>query len=50
VLLYLGSHHPESVLFSLNFAVKSKIPDRIKPAVEILDVIRAKHPELTEEA
>jgi hypothetical protein len=26
VLLYLGSHHPESVLFSLNFAVKSKIP------------------------
>jgi len=40
ILLYLGLHHPESVLFSLNFAVKSKIPNRIKPALEIMASIK----------
>jgi hypothetical protein len=36
LLLYLGLRHPESVLFSLNFAVKSKVAERVRPALKIL--------------
>jgi hypothetical protein len=33
LLKQLGENHPESVLFSLNFAIKSKIEERIKPSL-----------------
>lgn len=32
LLKQLGEKHPESVLFSLNFALKSKIRERVQPA------------------
>ncbi len=44
LLKSIGGHHPESVLFSLNFASKSKIAERTGPASEIISFIKEKHP------
>jgi serine/threonine-protein kinase mTOR len=49
LLKQLGEHHPESVLYSLHFALKSKIPERVRPAQEIVDHIRMSNSELAEE-
>ena len=32
VLKFVGLSHPESLLYSLNFAIRSKITERIAPA------------------
>lgn len=32
ILIYIGETHPESILYSLIFAARSKIPERIRPA------------------
>jgi len=39
LLKNLGDKYPESVLFSLNFAIRCKIKERIKPAQEIVKFI-----------
>ena len=49
LLKQLGYHHPQSVLYSLNFALKSKIEEKIRPAQEIIDHICTDHAELAEE-
>lgn len=49
LLCQLGKQHPESVLFSLNFALKSKIGERTVPATEIMTSIKSQHGELAEE-
>lgn len=43
LLRNIGSQHPESVLFSLNFAAKSKIAERTRPANEIIAFIKESH-------
>lgn len=50
ILHFVGTAHPESVLYALNFAVKSKIPERVRPAKQVLEQIRQVHPGLTAEA
>jgi len=49
LLKQLGEQHPQSVLYSLFFAIKSKIPERVKPAQEIIDHIRLTHSKLADE-
>jgi phosphatidylinositol kinase/protein kinase (PI-3 family) len=49
ILIYVGQTHPESILYSLIFAARSKIPERIRPAEETIEKIRLKFPALTEE-
>lgn len=46
LLKNIGAQHPESVLYSLNFAAKSKITARTRPAGEIIAHIKEKHLEL----
>lgn len=48
ILIYIGQTHPESILYSLIFAARSKIPERTSPATEIIDKIKLKYAALTE--
>lgn len=32
ILIFIGESHPEAILYSLIFAARSKIPERVKPA------------------
>jgi serine/threonine-protein kinase mTOR len=49
LLKTIGTNHPESVLYSLNFAAKSKIAARTRPAGEIIAHIKEHHLELASE-